>query len=172
MPYFDLPCRRGRWLTDDLGDRDALLARDRRHETVHLAVQLQRLDDLRAKHLQRAAVVVQPHAGRPRDQPVGDASTAGAARRTRPSGPSASRRRCRRPASSVATMLGMSRGSFCRSPSEVTIEAAARVGEAGGERRRLAEVAAEADHAQARIDAAAAAPGSRSSRRCCHRRRR
>ena len=38
---------------------DAHLARDRRQEPVHLAVEPQRLDDLRAEHLQRAAVVVQ-----------------------------------------------------------------------------------------------------------------
>ena len=53
----------------------------------------------------------------------------------------------------------MSRGSFWRSPSDGDDVAAARVREAGGERGRLAEVAAEADDAQ-RADPA---PGARAS---------
>ena len=46
---------------------------------------------------------------------------------------------------------GMSRGSFCRSPSDVTTSRPRAWREAGGKRRRLAEIAAEADHAQPRI---------------------
>ena len=69
MPYFDAPCFRARWFTTVLDRRDAELARDGRQKAVHLAVELHRLHDLGAKHLQRAAVVVQVHAGRLRDDP-------------------------------------------------------------------------------------------------------
>ena len=57
-------------IDDALGDRDALLAGDRRQKAVHLAIQLQRLDDFRSKRLERTAVVVQVDAGRHRNQPV------------------------------------------------------------------------------------------------------
>ena len=46
-------------IDDDLVDLHADLAGDRRQEAMHLAVEPQRLDHLGAKHLQRAAVVVQ-----------------------------------------------------------------------------------------------------------------
>ena len=69
-----------------------------------------------------------------------------------------------------ATSIGMSRGSFCRSASEVTITRAARVREAGRHRRRLAEVAAEADDADARVARGRAVSRSRTCRRCCRRR--
>ena len=48
-------------------------------------------------------------------------------------------------------MSGKSRGSFCRSPSAVAIKPPARVTEAGGKRRGLSEISAEADDAPARI---------------------
>ena len=59
MPYFDCPCMRGAMVHDVLFDARAELARDRRQEPVHLAVELHRLHDFGAEHLQRAAVVVQ-----------------------------------------------------------------------------------------------------------------
>ena len=54
------------------GDLHALFARDRRQEAVHLAVQLQRLDDLGAEHFQRTPVVVQLDARREGDDGIGD----------------------------------------------------------------------------------------------------
>src|SRR5262245_16436493 len=42
-------------------DQDSLLARNGGNEPVHLAVQLDRLDDLRPKYLERAAIVAQLH---------------------------------------------------------------------------------------------------------------
>ena len=56
----------------NLGDRHALFAGDRGNEPVHLPIELQRLDDVGVKGLQRAAVIVQPDAVGPRDQPVRD----------------------------------------------------------------------------------------------------
>ena len=45
-----------------------------RDEAVHLAVELHALDDVPAVGLERAAVVVQVHAGDDGDEPVGDAA--------------------------------------------------------------------------------------------------
>ena len=66
------PVHAGAMVDRQLRDPHAFLAGERGQEAMELAVQPQRLDDLRAKDLERAAVVVEPHAGRPRDQPVGD----------------------------------------------------------------------------------------------------
>src|SRR5262245_39118458 len=55
-----------------LADQHALFARDGRDEPMHLAVQLDRFDDFRAKHLERAAVVAQLYTGGPRDQAIGE----------------------------------------------------------------------------------------------------
>src|SRR5207253_3316520 len=58
----------------DLYLRDAAteLTGNRRKVPVHAGTQLERLDHLRAVHLQRAAVVVEAHAGDDAEQPVGD----------------------------------------------------------------------------------------------------
>ena len=71
-PYLDVPARARAMVDHHLGDAHALLAGDRRQEPVHLAVEAQRLDDLRAEHLERAAVVVQRDARGHGDQPVGE----------------------------------------------------------------------------------------------------
>ena len=47
-------------------------AEDRRQEPVHAARQLRADDELAAIGLETAAAVIHRHAGRPRDQPVGD----------------------------------------------------------------------------------------------------
>ena len=135
---------------DHLGDRDADLAGDRRQEAVHLAVEAQRLDHLGAKHLQRTAVVVQRHAGRPRDQLVGHHArqAAGDERVFAILAPAAD---------DVVALFDQRdhRGNVARIVLEVAVgghdQAAARVRDAGGKRRGLAEVAAEANHAQVRI---------------------
>ena len=166
MPYFDVPCCARPMVDHLLGDRDADLAGDGRDEAVHLAVEPQRLDDLGAERLQRAAVVVQ--AGRRSPREISRLASIDGSRRVEErvlAVLAASRRRCRAPRRASATSAGMSRGSFCRSPSEVTMMRAARVGEAGREGRRLAEVAAEADHAQPRIGGVQLAPGVESCRR-------
>ena len=51
------------------------------------------------------------------------------------------------------------------------MQPAARVVEAGGKRRRLAEVAAEPDHAQVRIRRLQPRQDLEARRPCCHRRR-
>ena len=149
IPYFDRPCTPRAMVDDVLDDRDAELARDRRQEPVHLAVQLHRLHDLGAEHLQRAAVVVQLDARRPRDQPVRD-------HRRQP--PVDER---------VLAVLPPARDDVGRRLLEpidhgadvarIVLQVAvhrddvapARVREAGGEGGGLAEVAAELDDAQA-----------------------
>ena len=64
----------------------------------------------------------------------------------------------------------MSLGSFCRSPSDVTMMPAARVGEPGGERRGLAEVAPEANDPQVRVAGLQLAQDVEALVACCRRR--
>ena len=71
-PYLERPNRRGRWLTTTSVTRPpSWLAIAGRYRCMP-GLQLQRLDHLGAKHLQRAAVVVQADAGDEAEQPVGD----------------------------------------------------------------------------------------------------
>ena len=72
MPYFDVPWTSRPVVHDVFDDVDAELAGDGWEKPMHLAVEVHRLDDLGAKHLQRAAVVVQLDARRARNQPVRD----------------------------------------------------------------------------------------------------
>ena len=171
IPYFDRPCTPRAMVDHVLDDGDAELARDRRQEAVHLAVQLHRLHDLGAEHLQRAAVVVQLHAGRARDQPVGD------------------RRRQPPVDEGVLAVLPpaatMSAGVFSSSidhgadVARIVLQVAvhrddvapAGVSEAGREGGGLAEVAAELDDAQAVVRRLQPRPAARTSRRCSRRRR-
>ena len=70
IPYLLWPRVRGRWFTGDLRQPDPHPRGHGRDEAVHLAVEPDPPHDVGAHGLQRAAVVVQAHAGRPRDQPV------------------------------------------------------------------------------------------------------
>ena len=83
---------------------------------MHLAVEARLGDDVRAIRLQRAAVVVQAHAGHPADQPVRDPRREPAHERC-PGGPCRQPLTTSYPSSSFASRRGMSAGSFCRSPS-------------------------------------------------------
>ena len=134
---------------DVLGDRDAHLAGDRRQEPVHLAVQLHRLHDLGAKHLQRAAIIVELHAGHLRDDPVGNHRRQPAADESVLSVPAP-------PGDDVEPLRELDHGGDVPwIVLEIAIgrddETAARVREPGGEARGLSEVAPEADDAQPRI---------------------
>ena len=135
---------------DDFGDTHALIAGDRRQEAVHLAVQTHALHDLRAKDLQRAAVVVQVHARNGGDQTVGD-------HRRQPARdelvlsvlPPAAR-------DVVAALDHLDhRRNVARIVLQIAVrgddEPSARVIEAGRERRGLAEIAPQPDHPQMRI---------------------
>ncbi len=70
-----------------------------------------------------------------------------------------------KPSSSAASRRGMSAGSFCRSPSMVTMIVALRMLEPGGQRRGLAVVAAQAHDPEARVVAARGREQPRRSRR-------
>ena len=125
-----------------LGHGDAHPGGDRGDEAVHLAVEPQALHDLGADRLQRAAVVVQVHAGGPRDEPVREP-------RGQPLATSGSCR-CRRqpqtmskPSSSFATSARDVGGVVLQVAVRGHDDVAARVVEPGGEGRRLAEVAAQ-----------------------------
>src|ERR1044071_3015488 len=61
-------------LDRDLRDLGAMPAVVDRYEAVHLAIEPHVLNRLAAIGLERAAVVVQPNAGDPGDQPIGDAA--------------------------------------------------------------------------------------------------
>ena len=137
---------------DALGNRHAQLAGNRRQEPVHLAVQPQRLDDLRAKHLQRAAVVVQLHARRPRDDPVRHHRRQPARQeRVLPVLPPA--------ADDVGALLDQLdqrrdvRGVVLQVAVRRHDQRPARVRKPGGERRRLTEIPPEPDHPHARVRA-------------------
>ena len=135
----------------DLGDGDALLAGNRRQEPVHLTVELQRLDDFGAEHFERAAIIVQVHAGGRRDQPV---------RNRRGQSP---RQECVLPIlPPAADNVGATfeRVHHCGNVARIVLEVAVgsddqpapRVSETGGERGGLPEVAPETDDPQVRID--------------------
>ena len=64
------PRTRGTMVDRDLGQAHSRPRRDRGNEAVHLAVEPQAARQLAAHHLERAAVVVQRHPRRPRDQAV------------------------------------------------------------------------------------------------------
>ena len=134
----------------DFRDFDALLAGDGGQESVHLAVELQRLHDLRAKRLERAAVIMQADACRHGNDFVGD-----------------ERRQAAREKWILALLapaahdVGSSfepvddRWNIARVVLEVAVGRHDNPGpsviEPGGKRRRLAEIAAEANHAQTRV---------------------
>ena len=135
---------------DHFADADANLAGNGWQEPVHLAVQLQRLDDLRAEDLQRAAVVVQTHAGRPGDQAV---------RHHRRQPPRDERvLPVLAPAADDVLAL-IDQIDHARQVSRIVLqiavggrdEPAARELESCRERRRLAEVPPEANHPDARV---------------------
>ena len=93
-PYLLRPRSAGPVVHRDLGQAHAHPRRDRGDEAVHLAVEAQAARDLAAHHLERAAVVVQVDAGRPRDQPVREERRDPLRERV-PAGCGASRRPCR-----------------------------------------------------------------------------
>ena len=128
-------------------DRHAELAGNRRQKRC-ISPYSHRLHDLGSKYLQRTAEC-RLHAGRVRNDPVGNRRRQSAAEERILSilAPSRDNVGVLRSASSI--IPGMSRGSFCRSP-EVT-SVAARVGEPCRERGGLTEVASKPDHSQARI---------------------
>ncbi len=157
-------------IDDHLGDLDADLAGDRRQEPVHLAVEPQRLDDFGAEHLQRAAVVVQRHAGRPRDQPVGDHRRHPPGDEACPSDPCASRRRCRCPARSAQP------SRECRADRSAGRRRRSRpAGRARARSRPQTPRSARScggNGSRAGADRAPAAPpAARTCHPCCHRRR-
>ena len=118
---------------------------------MHLAVQLQRLDDLGAECLQRAAVVVEVDAGRERNHPVRD-------HRRQPPREEGILAVLPPPAGDVVAAIERrdERRDVARIVLKVAVggddHASPRVVEAGGERRRLAEIAPEPDHAQPVVD--------------------
>ena len=125
------------------------------------------------EHLERTAVVVQ--AARRSPPEISSFATVGrggsAAKRTRPAV-------LPPPADDVVSAplepdpsRGMS-GIVLQIAVRVTMSCAARVREAGGERRRLAGSCGGKRITRRRDRRPAGAPGSRSSRPCCHRRRR
>ena len=118
--YFVLPAARGWCRTGICASARAVLLGQHRHEAVHLAVERQRLGQVAAQRPQRAAHVLELDAGHLADQPVGHQARQLADQRKRPGGWRAGRARRRSPSSSLASSIGMSAGSFCRSPSIVT----------------------------------------------------
>ena len=129
----------------DLGDPSTRQVRERRQETVHLAVQ-PRLHDVRTVGL-GAAVVVEAHTRDAADEPVGDPRRH-AANPVLGDAASRSRRRSPRRSSRAAGDVG-------RIVLEVAVHRddhlAARVVEPGGHRRGLPVVAAQLNHPQSFI---------------------
>ena len=135
----------GAVVDDHLGDAHPLLARDGGDEPVHLAVEAQRLDHLGLEDLERATVVAQPHPGDPRDQQVGDAGD-------EPAGDPGVAARLAPAADDVEPLAQLV--DHPRNLAEIVLQVAVRGRdqaspggrEPGRERRRLTEVAAQADH--------------------------
>ena len=143
-----------------LGHAHAHPGGHRRDEAVHLAVEPQALHDLGADRLQRAAVVVEVHAGRPRDEPVREprgqrSATSGSCRfRRQPQTMS-------KPSSSFASSAGMSRGVVLQVAVRGHDHVAARVVEARA-RRRPSGRSCGAAAARARAGRAPRSPSSAS----------
>ena len=96
-PYLVLPAVRGRWLTTSSVTLRPLPGGEDGDEPVHLAVEADAFQHPSAIGLERAAEVVQRHAGDPGHQPVGDPRGDLPAQRGRPADSSASPRRRRSP---------------------------------------------------------------------------
>ncbi len=158
----------GAMVDDPFLDRDADLARDGRQEAVHLAVELHRLDHFGAEHLQRAAVVVQLHAGRERDDGVGD-------HRRQPPAEERILPVLAPPGDDVRAALGDldHRGNVARVVLQIAIgrhdETSAGQREPGRKRRGLPEVPAELDRRAAADPDSAASPAVQTCRRCSRR---
>ncbi len=90
-----------------------------RDEPVHLGVERDALDQVGPVGLERAAIVLDRHAGHPARSASWRPSTAARAT-SGPGARGASRRRDRSPRRSCRGTAGCRRGSFCRSPSMVT----------------------------------------------------
>ena len=152
----------------DLGDLVRPHAEDRRHEAVEAARQVEARKRAAAIRFQAAAAVVDGHAGDPDDERIGEARRQDAQPVALPGGsaPAGDRLQIRR------TQRVEEARNVGRIVLSVAVErdddVAARLMEAGAERRRLAEVAVEIDNAQ-RGSAAAARASARGSRRCCRR---
>ncbi len=136
-------------LDGDLRDARAGLVGERGEEAVHLAVQPRLADDLRAVRLQRAAVVVQPHARDAPDQPVRDARRQSPRETVLP---------LLAPAGDdVVALVDLLEqgGDVGRVVLQVAVhrddDRAARVVEAGGHRGRLSVVPAELDEPEPRV---------------------
>ncbi len=150
-PYFEWPNRRGRWLTTDLRDAAAELAGQRRQVAVHA-----RAAGAAASRLRRGRSSASSRcrgggcrSPAPSSQLATTDGTCRVSERVLAAAPPAADDVVRLAPASASR--GMSAGSFCRSPSAVTMKRPRACGEAGGERRRLAEVPREAHHADTRI---------------------
>ena len=154
----------------DLADAEAAGVRQHRDEPVQLAVDADLIEHGAAIELEAAVVVVQVAAGHRADHPVEDAAgvdlVPGVVAGLLPAADDVV------PFSSSARKRGTSAGSSWRSPSMVKTTVAARGLEAGHQRGRLAEIAAEPDRADPRDRAGPARSAPARSRRGCRRRRR
>ena len=139
----------GAVVDDDLAHLPAAGGGQHGHEAMQLAVEAHFVEDFAAVALEAAVVVVQLHAGQPADEPVEDARRADLVPRiVADLLPAAD-------AVEAAVDLGQEAGDFARIVLQVGIErddqfARGRV-KTGRESRRLAEIAAEANAAHARI---------------------
>ena len=168
MPYLLWPRVRGRWLTAHLREPHAHPRRHRRDEAVHLAVEAHAPHDLGPHGLQRAAVVVEAHAGGPRDQPVGEPGGDPLRERVLAALP---------PAADHVEVALLQPGHEPRDVGRVVLQVAVRghddvaagVVEARREGRRLAEVAAQEERPHAGVAALEGQELLAACRRCCRR---
>ena len=147
-----------------LGQRHAAPRRHRRDEAVHLAVEAQPARDVAAHRLQRAAVVVQPHAGRPGDEPVGEEGGHALRERVLPAPP---------PAADHVEVLGLELVDEGRDVGRVVLQVAVRghdhARRASGRSRPRTRPSARSCGAAARRRRAGRAAPARAAARACRR---